>query len=97
MNDPHSSAWWVYLVLTDSEQLYTGIAKNPERRFEEHLATYEGRGKKGAKFFRGHKPIKIVYREAAENRSAATRREIAIKKLSPIKKRALTTTPQNQT
>ncbi len=81
-----TSPWWVYLILTESEQLYTGIATDPERRFREHLATFEGSGSKGAKFFRGQRPIKLIYRETAETRSAATRREIAIKKLSKDKK-----------
>ncbi len=80
------SPWWVYLIITESQHLYTGIATDPDRRFQEHLATFEGKGNKGAKFFRGHKPLKVVYREAAENRSVATRREIAIKKLPKAKK-----------
>jgi len=86
MSDIGSSPWWVYLILTESEHLYTGITTDPERRFQEHLATYEGTGTKGAKFFRGHKPVKLVYREAAKNRSDASKREIAIKKLPRNKK-----------
>ena len=83
-----SSSWWVYLILTESQHLYTGITTNPERRFQEHLATHEGTGKKGAKFFRGHKPVKLAYQETAKNRSEASKREIAIKKL-PKKKKLL--------
>jgi len=86
MTETGSSLWSVYLILTESERIYTGITTDPERRFQEHLATYEGKGTKGAKFFRGHKPVKLVYREAAENRSEASKREIAIKKLPRNKK-----------
>ncbi|MFD2230311.1 GIY-YIG nuclease family protein [Alkalimarinus sediminis] len=89
MSESSSSSWWVYLILTESELIYTGIAKDTERRFQEHLATYEGRGTKGAKFFRGHKPLNIIYQEAAQNRSEATRRELMIKKLPRDKKWAL--------
>lgn len=89
MVDPKPSSWWVYLILTESEHIYTGIAKDTERRFQEHLATYEGKGNKGAKFFRGHKPLNIIYQEAAQNRSEATRRELVIKKLPRAKKCAL--------
>lgn len=89
MNDPQPSNWWVYLILTESELIYTGIAKDTSRRFQEHLATYEGRGNKGAKFFRGHKPLKIIYQEEAQNRSEATRRELVIKKLPREKKLTL--------
>lgn len=86
MSDTHSSNWWVYLILTESELIYTGIAKDTSRRFQEHLATHEGRGNKGAKFFRGHKPLNIIYQEAAQNRSEATRRELIIKKMPRTKK-----------
>jgi len=86
MTETSTASWWVYMILTKSECLYTGITTDPDRRFQEHLASYEGKGTKGAKFFRGHKPLKIVYREAAENRSDASKREIAIKKLPRNKK-----------
>ena len=89
MSETSTSPWWVYMVLTESEHLYTGITTNPDRRFQEHLATYEGKGTKGAKFFRAHKPLKLVYREASENRSEASKREIEIKKLPANKKRQL--------
>ncbi|UZE96417.1 GIY-YIG nuclease family protein [Alkalimarinus alittae] len=83
------SEWWVYLIITESERIYTGIATDTDRRFQEHLATYEGRGKKGAKFFRGHKPLNIIYQEPALSRAEATRREMDIKKLPRTKKWAL--------
>ncbi len=86
MTEVSTSPWWVYMILTESQRLYTGITTDPERRFQEHLATHEGKGAKGAKFFRGHKPLKLIYREAAENRSEASKREIAIKKLPRNKK-----------
>jgi putative endonuclease len=57
--------------------LYTGISTDPERRFREHC----GEGGRGAKFFRGDPAEAIVYREMVENRSEASQREAAIKKL----------------
>lgn len=93
MSDIQQPEWWVYLIRTESELIYTGIAKDTKRRFQEHLATHEGRGNKGAKFFRGHKPLNIIYQEAAQNRSEATRRELAIKKLPKAKKWALAGVP----
>jgi len=78
-------AWFVYMIKTEKGALYTGIATDPDRRFLEHLAAFEGKplakAKKGAKYFRSQKPVKIVYREAFESRSLATKRELAIKKL----------------
>ena len=89
MSSMESSPWWVYLILTESNLIYTGIATDTQRRFQEHLATHEGTGAKGAKFFRAHKPLNIIYQEPAQNRAEATRRELAIKKLPRVKKWAL--------
>ncbi|WP_339337994.1 GIY-YIG nuclease family protein [uncultured Oceanicoccus sp.] len=71
-------SWWVYMVETESGRLYTGITTDIERRFAEHSGAA---GKKGAKFFRSDKPKKIVFQEASQNRSEASKREAVIKKL----------------
>lgn len=90
MSDDPSSLWYVYIIETDQQTLYTGIAKNIEQRFQEHLAMHEGKpGAKGAKFFRGAQPVQVVYRESLENRSLASKREYAIKKMARAKKLAL--------
>lgn len=81
--------WWVYMVRTAGGKLYTGISTDVERRFEEHLATSLGTGKKGAKFFRSDRPETVVYREACSDRSSASQREAAIKQLDSRKKRQL--------
>lgn len=104
-----NQAWFVYIILTRCNALYTGISTDVDRRFHEHLACYQ-RGKsadnspidkqtpaikkpfvtnKGAKYFRGREPVAVVYREASLNRSAASRREYEIKKMSTAQKRAL--------
>lgn len=75
----NENQWWVYVLLTESGRLYTGISTDIERRFAEHCDLKKA---KGAKFFRTEKPIKIVYREQHLNRSEASKREAAIKKLS---------------
>lgn len=72
------TGYYVYMIETEKGRLYTGIAINPEKRFYEHLFDR----KKGAKFFRTDSPEKIVYIESYPTKSAALRREIAIKKLS---------------
>lgn len=58
--------------------MYTGIAVDVERRFEQHLGFRKG----GAKFFRSDKPREIVYVEVCKNRSEASVREAVIKKLT---------------
>ncbi|MFB1482426.1 GIY-YIG nuclease family protein [Corallococcus sp. RDP092CA] len=55
--------------------LYTGATNNLERR----LATH-GRGK-GAAYTRARLPVTLVWSEPAPDRSAALRREAAIKRL----------------
>jgi putative endonuclease len=76
--------WYVYIILTRKEKLYTGISTDPERRFFEHLFDV----KKGAKFFRSDSPQKIVYCEEFVTMSEALKREAEIKKWSSTRKRA---------
>lgn len=70
--------WWVYILETQSGKLYTGITTDIDRRFREHCSDR----KRGAKFFRSDSAKQIVYKENAPGRSAASRREAAIKKMS---------------
>lgn len=77
--------WYVYIITTKKDRLYTGISTDPERRFVEHLCDT----KKGAKFFRSDSPVAIVYLEEFNSMSEALKREIEIKKFSPQKKRSL--------
>lgn len=68
--------WQVYIIVCTDNSLYTGITTDVERRLREHMA-----GKQGARYFRGRMPEKVVYLENAHNRSTASKREAAIKKL----------------
>ena len=81
--------WFVYMVRTQCNTLYTGITTDVDRRFSEHLACFEGVSKKGAKYFRGRKPMEVVYTESCENRSIASKRECEIKKMKKIAKKKL--------
>ena len=78
-------SWYVYIILTKKEKLYTGITTDPERRFIEHLCDV----KKGAKYFRSDSPVQIVHLEEFETMSEALIREAGIKKMSPAKKNIL--------
>ncbi len=68
--------WSVYIILASDSSLYTGITTDIERRWLQHSSN------KGAKYFRGRSPVKIVYCEEGFNRSSASIREAAIKKLT---------------
>ena len=76
--------WSLYIIEASDASLYTGITTDVERRFDEH-----SQGPRGARYFNGRNPIKIVYREDGHSRSSASRREAAIKKLSRSAKQQL--------
>ncbi len=65
--------------------LYTGIARDVERRIAEH----NGAGRAGARYTRSRRPVTLVYSEGAADRAAASRREHAIKQLDRADKLAL--------
>jgi len=75
--------WWVYMVECDDGSLYTGIARDPDKRLETHNAG------KGARYTRSRLPVKLVYREPARDRATASRREAQIKAYSRASKLAL--------
>ncbi|WGK62153.1 GIY-YIG nuclease family protein [Halopseudomonas sp. SMJS2] len=76
--------WWVYMVRAENGHLYTGISTDPERRFREHVS-----GKRGARFFNRSPASALVWRERCADRSAALRRELAVKALRKSAKERL--------
>lgn len=76
--------WWVYMIQADDGAYYTGVTTDVERRFREH-----SEGKRGARYFRGRKPMEVVFREAGHSRSSACQREAQIKKLRREQKQQL--------
>ncbi len=75
--------WFVYMIHCSDNSLYTGITTDVERRLREHSV---GRG---AKYFRGREPRTLVLVEGGHDRSSASKREAAIKKLPRDAKIAL--------
>ncbi len=72
--------WFVYLLTCSDGTLYCGITNDLERRLMQHNAGT------GAKYVRARRPAVISYTEAASDRSAASKREAAIKKMSRSEK-----------
>ena len=66
------------MVQTQGGRLYTGITTDTKRRFKEHC---DG-GKLGARFFRTDAACAMVFVESQSDRSAASKREFAMKKLT---------------
>lgn len=79
-----TTQWIVYVIQAESGKLYTGITNDLKRRWDDHQ-----RGRKGARFFHFSKPDQIVFREKHHNRSDASKRESAIKRMSRQQKLAL--------
>lgn len=68
-------AWFVYIVRCADHTLYTGITTDLERRLAEHNAGT------GARYTRARLPVELIHAEPAADRSSASRREVAIKRL----------------
>ncbi|MCX7430540.1 MAG: GIY-YIG nuclease family protein [Planctomycetia bacterium] len=68
--------WLVYLLRCRDGSLYTGITNDLPKRLKAHAAG------KASRYTRSRLPTKLAYTEPQPSRSAALKREAAIKKLS---------------
>jgi len=76
-------SWVCYLLRCADDTLYCGITNDMEKRFAAHNAGT------AAKYTRVRIPVTLVYTEACADRSSASKREMAIKKLPRAAKLAL--------
>lgn len=74
---------YVYILECADGSFYTGWTTNLKKRLSAHNA---GRG---AKYTRSRRPVRLVYTECFDDKSAALKREHAIKALSHTQKLAL--------
>ena len=85
--------WQVYIVRCADGTLYTGVAIDVARRVCEHNGELANGARAvrdiGARYTRARRPVKLIYRERAANRSAACKREYRIKQMSRREKLAL--------
>lgn len=79
--------WWVYILRCRDGSLYTGITTDLARRVKQHNAGT------AARYTRVRRPVTLVYQESQPNRSEASKREAAIKRLTRTEKLAMLTTP----
>ena len=75
--------WFVYLLRCADGTRYAGSTTDVEARVQAHN---EGRG---AKYTSGRRPVRAVYVEGCASRSAALKREHALKRLTRSQKDAL--------
>lgn len=87
--------WFVYILRCADDTLYSGITTEPARRVDEHNTD----NALGARYTRSRRPVRLVYSEELDSRSAAAKREAELKKMRRQQKLALlsgyqaTTTP----
>ncbi len=74
-------SYFVYILKCSDNTLYTGITKDIAKRLDEHNTS-----PKGAKYTKARRPVELVYNESSLDRSSASKREYAIKKLTKTKK-----------
>jgi predicted GIY-YIG superfamily endonuclease len=75
--------WIVYILQCADMTLYTGITNDLDARMLKHA------NGTGAKYTRGRGPYEVILTEYHPTKSAALKRELAIKKLSRNEKLAL--------
>ena len=72
--------WLVYLLCCSDGSLYTGITNDLPKRLKAHAAG------KASKYTRSRLPVKLAYTEPQRSKSAALKREVAIKRLRRAEK-----------
>lgn len=77
------SKYYVYMLLCSDKTFYTGTSNDVKKRVKTHNAG------KGAKYTKVRRPVKLMYTEELVDKSAALKREIAIKKLTRSQKEQL--------
>ena len=78
-----ATAYFVYILTCSDGTLYVGSTSDVSRREQTHN---EGHG---AKYTAGRRPVRVVYSEVPQSRSAAQRREAQLKGWTRAKKQAL--------
>ena len=84
------SKWYVYILRCADQTLYTGITNRLQQRLHAHNA---GRG---AKYTKGRRPVHLLYWETCTDKSAALKREAAIKKMKRAEKLLLCTSAEEK-
>lgn len=76
-------SYFVYILLCADGSFYTGTSNDVKKRVKTHNSG------KGAKYTKTRRPVKLLYTEKVADKSAALKREAAIKKLTRPKKEEL--------
>ena len=74
--------WSVYILQCADGSLYTGVARDLQKRLLQHNGQLAG----GPRYTSGRRPVQLLWAASAADRSAAQQREAAIKKLDRLAK-----------
>ena len=75
--------WVLYVLQCSDGSLYTGITNDVARRFKQHNAGTASR------YTRSRRPVQLMFQEPQASRSAALKRELAVKAMSREQKETL--------
>lgn len=79
---------WVYILLCNNGNYYTGYTNDLERRYQEHV-----HGTLKCKYTRSFKPLKMVQSWQFPDKKSAMQIERRIKKMSKVEKIKLVENP----
>lgn len=83
---PVDNPWWLYLIVCRGGGIYTGIARDVEKRYQQHASG------KGARYTRLNPPERLLATRAYPDHRQAAQAEAAFKKLpAPEKWRRVAT------
>lgn len=75
--------WFLYLLECEDGSIYTGITVDVDQRYAAHVSGT------GARYTRSHPPRRLLAVFELDDRSAASKAEYEVKRLSASQKRAL--------
>ena len=76
--------WFFYVVMCCDDTLYAGVTTDIKRRLHEHNGT-----RRGAKYTRVRRPVRLVHKESFPSRSSAQKAECSFKKLTRKQKESI--------
>lgn len=78
--------WSFYVIRCSDGSLYAGITTDVKRRVNEHNTS-----KRGAKYTRSRRPVRLVHQRTCQNKSEAILNENTFKKMRKSEKEAFIT------
>ena len=82
--------YYIYFLTCHDQSIYCGITTDLNRRILEH-----NESKRGAKYTRSRRPVKLSWYTTRQNKSEALQLEYRLKKLSRQDKLTLCLSPDN--